>query len=140
RSSRLPYPTLFRSMAVAAADEVDVDRRAEVDGQGSPKLLDHLRLERPDAAPQRDVVGEERSPSEVDHDARQRFVERGVRRRKSHDAFPITEGLRQSLAEHDAGVLDEVVRVEMEVARPAKGQGGSAIRTGLFAQVSKTTR
>src|SRR5438132_13287880 len=126
-------------MAVAPADDVDVDGRAEMDRKRLPEFLQHLRLERADAAAQRDVVGQVGALAEVDHDAGQGFIERRVRRREARDPGAVSERLRKTLAEHDAGILDEVMCIYMDIAGAAEVEVEPSIPRDLFEQMGEAS-
>ena len=59
-------------------------------------------------------------PGEVDHDARQRLVERHVGVAVADDALLVADRRLERLAERDADVLDRVVRVDVQVALGAR--------------------
>ena len=83
----------------------------------------------------RHVVGKEGPPPEVDHHARQRLVERRVGRREAHDARAIAERCDSAWPTHDARVLDQVVRVDVQVAGAAKRQVEPAVARDLLEHV-----
>ena len=63
-----------------------------------------------------DVPDQERPAGNVDRRARQRLVHGKVERSVAGDAAPLAERLGNGLAERDAGILDGVVVVDMQVA------------------------
>ena len=69
--------------------------------------LDHLRL----------VVHEVRPAGQVDGRLHQALVERHERVAEAAQPALVAERLAQRLAEREAGVLDRVVGVDLEVAR-----------------------
>ena len=58
-------------------------------------------------------------PRQVDSHLHQRLVERHERVAEADDPGLVTEGLAQRLTEHDRGVLDGVVRVDV-AGRPRR--------------------
>ena len=119
-------------VTVPAADHIHVNGCAEMDRQRSPELFEDFGLHRPDAPAQRDVVREIRSLAEVDHNARKRLVKWCVSRGEACDAGPITKRLRECLAEDDAGILDKVMRVDVNVTGPTKREVESAVARDLL--------
>src|SRR5207248_1439632 len=61
----------------------------------------------------RNLEDEEGAAGEVDHDARQRLVERHVRMAEAADAALVAEGFGEGLTEDEGGVLDRVVIVDV---------------------------
>src|SRR2546421_445786 len=76
-------------------------------------------------------AGEKRARAEIDHAPRQRFVERRVGGRESRDAVTLAERLRQRLAQHDPRILDQVMRVALDIPCAAELQVESAVPRDL---------
>jgi hypothetical protein len=102
---------------VDPAQVVDVQRDARVVHETAEELDRQVDVERADPrACERHVEFEARPAREVDHDARQRLVERHVRMAVAADALAVADRLRDGLTERDADILDRVVIVDMRVA------------------------
>src|SRR5205085_1135971 len=65
------------------------------------------------------VEHEERTAREIDDDARERFIEGHVCVAEATDAGFIAERFRERFAEHERGVFDGVVIIDVDVARGA---------------------
>ena len=85
-----------------------------------PELLSQLGVEsaacRGSAVGELDVVVEIGAPGQIEGHFDERLVERHRDRGEPTHAGLGTESLGESLAEHDADVLDGVVRVDLEIA------------------------
>ena len=102
-------------MGVLAAQVVDVQRDERVIDEALEELVREVDVERADhRARERHVELEARPAREIDHDARQRLVERHVRVAVAGEPLLVAERLRHRLAERDADVLDRVVRVDVQ--------------------------
>ena len=102
---------------VAAAQRVEVQVEARVVGERPEEVLEELRRHGADHRRlERHVEVQERPAGEVDDAARQRLVERDVGVAEADDALLVAERLLERLAQHDAHVLDRVVRVHVQVA------------------------
>src|SRR5205807_8034922 len=106
-----------------------------MDRQRFPELVEHLRLDCADAAAQRYVVEEEGPAAQIDHDPRQRLVERCVSERETCDAIAVAERLRERLAHDDACGLDQVMRVRVKVACAAELEVETAVARDLLQHV-----
>ena len=88
--------------------------------QGAPELLGQLNLEGRVAERCRlaelDLVVQVRPAGQVEGDIHERLVERQRDRREAADPRLGAERLGESLSEDDAGVLDGVVGVDLEVS------------------------
>ncbi len=94
-----------------------VQRDAGILRQRMEELAHQLGVEGADLRRREGDVPHQIRPSRhVDRGARQRLVHGEVDRGITHDAAPLAERLRQRLADRDAGVLDRVVVVDMQVA------------------------
>jgi hypothetical protein len=103
---------------VAPVDEVEVEVDLRVRRQGAEELLDEVGVEASDPrAADLDPVVQVAAPARVDHRPRQCVVERRVRVAEALDPQVVAERVAQRPSERDADVLDEVVLVDMEVAR-----------------------
>src|SRR5207248_7427686 len=129
--------SLGHVMTIAAANQIDVDRRPKMNRKCAPELFDDLGLERPDATAQRYVVGEKRPLPKIYDDAGERFVQRRVGGRETGDAVTVAHRLRQRLAQHDARVLDQAVSIDLQIARAAQPQVESAVARHLLQHVSR---
>ena len=88
---------------------------------GAPELLGQLRVEGRGTEPGRvggevEPVGEIRAARQVQRHLDQRLVERQQDGREAPDAGLVAQRLGQAPAEHDAHVLDGVVRIDLQVA------------------------
>ena len=105
---------------VAALEHVDVQRHAPAIGERLEEVAHqrHREVGRHPAPLHRVGHGqvEEAAARDVDHRARQRLVERRVRRAVARDAAAVADRGAQALAEHDADVLDGVMDVDVGVA------------------------
>ena len=63
-----------------------------------------------------------RPPGHVDGGVRERLVHRDERVAEAADALLVAQRLAQRLAEHDRGVLDGVVGLDLDVALGPHGQ------------------
>src|SRR5207253_9075300 len=106
-----------------------------MDRQRFPELVEHLRLDCADAAAQRYVVGEEGPAAQIDHDPRQRLVERCVSERETCDAIAVAARLRERLAHDDACVLHQVTRVHATAACAAAPEVETAVARDLLPPV-----
>src|SRR5207245_8878583 len=122
-------------MAIAPADHGDVNRRPEMNRESLPEFLQHLRLERAHASAQRHVVREVGTLAQADDHTCERFVEGRIRRCEPRDAGAVSHRLRQRLAQYDARVLDEVMRVDVHVARTAKREVEASLARHLLDHV-----
>ena len=105
---------------VAAGDEVDVDVRAHAVRHRLEEPLQHRQIHRAARALlELDVPVQVRAAGEVDHAARERLVEREVEASGARDAFAVAQRLVERLAQRDAGVLDRVVLVDVQIALAA---------------------
>ena len=57
-----------------------------------------------------------RTIAQINHHPRQSFVHRQIRASVTADAFLATKRLTQAIAQHDAGVLNGVMNVDLDVA------------------------
>ena len=103
-------------MRVVAAQVVDVQRHQRVVDEALKELMRQIDIEGADhGAGERHVKLKPRSPREIDHHARQGFIERHVRMAVAIDARLVTHRLFERLAERDADVFHRVVRVDVQV-------------------------
>src|SRR5207249_3847807 len=104
-------------MRVVAAQVVDMQRHLGVVGKTLEEFVHQVHVEVADQrALELDVVLEARPAGEIDHDARQRFVERYVGMPVTQNAFLLADGARHRLAQRDPYVLDRMMRVHLQVA------------------------
>src|SRR5690606_17733729 len=102
---------------VVAAQVVDVQCDLGVVHEALEELARQVDVEVPDHRPrERNVPVQARTARKVDHDARERLVERHVGVAIAADALLVADRARNGLAERDADVLDRVVRVDVQVA------------------------
>ena len=107
-------------MQVLAADAVHVDGRPRCLRVRLDELGDDVDVEVVDATVQLvHRVHERGAASVVDDAAHQRLVERRVGVTEPPDAVAIAERVADRTAEDEAHVLDEVVRVDVDVATAA---------------------
>src|SRR5262249_24616909 len=95
------------------------------------ELLDEgereLRRDEEHLAVERDFPGEIGPPGEIHDDPRQRFIERNVRVPEPADAALVPQRLPPRLAEREAGVLDGVVKVDVDVSRRLDGEAEAGV-------------
>ena len=107
-------------MGVAPSTKLEMQRDRRRMDERAPELFSELRLEgRVAQWPgllQVDVVMKIGAAGEVERDLDESFVERHRDRREAADAHLRAQRLAERLAEDDAGVLDRVVCVHLEVA------------------------
>ena len=122
---------------VVAAQVVDVQRHQRVIDEALEELVREVDVELADPrARERDVELEPGPAREIDHDARQRLVERHVGVAVAAHAFLVADRLRERLAERDADVLDRVVRVDVQVAlRASTSRSKHAVARDLVEHV-----
>ncbi len=105
---------------VAPLEHVDVQRHPSAIGECLEEVAHqrHGEVGRHPAPLHRVGHGqvEEAAARDVDHRARQRLVERRVRRAVARDAAAVADRGAQAFAEHDADVLDGVMDVDVGVA------------------------
>src|SRR5690606_2262725 len=102
-------------------DHVKVDLRAAC--QRLEEDLGELRVEASDARFRHvDLPDEVGASGEIQGAADTRFIHDEGRAAVASDAFPVPEGLLESLAEHDADILGRVVAVDLDVAPCSDGQ------------------
>nr|GEU28313.1 hypothetical protein [Tanacetum cinerariifolium] len=105
-------------VGVGAAQVVDVQGDQRMVDEAAEKLQRQVDVERADVrARKRDVVLDAWPAREVQHHARQRFVQRHVRVAVTDDALAVADGLGHGHAQRDAHVFHRVVVVDMDVAR-----------------------
>ena len=107
-------------VGVAAPAHHDVQRDRGRGGEGPPELLGQLRIEGRIAedllSGEVHVVVEEGPARQIEHDLHRGLVEgHGDAGEAAHPGL-VAESLAEGLAQHDAGVLDGVVGVHLEVA------------------------
>ena len=68
------------------------------------------------------AVLDERAAAEIEHDTGERLVHRQISPAVAADAALVTQRLGQGLAERDAGILDGVVQVDLEVPLRPHGE------------------
>ncbi len=104
-------------MRVPAVEDLRVDIGVDVVRYGTEKFLDQLEGKVPDVRHElRDAVLEKGAAAEVDDHAGERFVHGEVAVTVAADADLVAECLLECHSEHDPGVLDTVVRINVEVA------------------------
>src|SRR5260221_13261441 len=104
-------------MRVVPTQVVDMQRLLGVIGKTLEEFVHQVHVEVADQrALELDVVLEARPAGEIDHDARQRLVERYVGMPVAPDAFLVTDGARHRLAQRDPDVLHRVMGVHLQVA------------------------
>jgi hypothetical protein len=64
----------------------------------------------------RDTKDDERSATEIERDAHERFVHRQVKESVAANAFLVAEGLGERLTEGNAGIFDGVMKIDFDVA------------------------
>ena len=113
---------------VLAGHEAHVHGDPRRGDQRAPELLGQLgvegrRAEPGGVGPEADVVGQVGPARDVEGDLDERLVERQRDGGEAPDAGLVPERLGQGLAQHDADVLDGVVRVDVEIAGGAGRRG-----------------
>ncbi|CDX17810.1 hypothetical protein MPLA_1170034 [Mesorhizobium sp. ORS 3359] len=104
-------------MVVGAVMIGHMQRDAGILRQGLEELAHQLGVESADfRRREADVPDQEGPAGNIDRRAGQRLVHGKVDRGVAHDAAPLAQSLAQRLADGDAGVLDRVVVVDMQVA------------------------
>src|ERR1051326_514892 len=107
-------------MSVASANQIDVDVARALVRERFKKLLDQRErkvfVDEQHLAVHRYVEDEIRAAGEVDHDARERFVERDVGVAEAAGPARVAEGGGEDLAEDQTDVFDGVVIVDERVA------------------------
>lgn len=104
-------------MRVVAAQVIDVQRHEGMIDETLEKLMGQIDVEFADpGAAEFDIEGKPRPAGEIDHDTRQRLVQRHVGMTVAADALLVADGLGQRLAEGNADILDRMMRVDMQVA------------------------
>src|SRR5262249_4379230 len=101
----------------AAVEHASVEVGAGMIDEAAEEILDQLGLEVAHEADADQVsVDERRAASESYRYHREGLIHRQNEVAGPVDAFAVAEGARETLAEHDAGVLDGVVLVHVEIA------------------------
>ena len=102
---------------VVALEIVDVQRDQRVIGEALEEFMHQIDVELADTRAHKvDFQRQSRTAREVDHHARQRFVERHIGVAVTAYAILGAERLDEGLAERDADVLDGVMRVDVQIA------------------------
>jgi len=100
-------------MIVLAPETVDVHRDGGGAGEALQAVADHLRAEVADPlVRERELADEEGPVRQVDHRARQRFVQRRVRGAEAGQAGARAEALVEGGAQGQEGVFGGVVVVD----------------------------
>src|SRR5947207_3083091 len=123
-------------MIVLALEHVDVQREPRRDGEGAQHVRDVLAREPPDRLPSEVErhVGM-RAARQIDHRARQGFVERGEGRSEPRHAAPLPQGAVERLPQCQRAVLGGVVVVDVEVPRAGERQVEPAVAAQRVEQV-----
>lgn len=80
------------------------------------KFVHQIDIEFADSRPRElDREDQPRASGNVEHDARQRFIERNISMTVAAYAFLVGDGARESLAKSNADVLDRMVRIDAQV-------------------------
>src|SRR5699024_10738825 len=104
-------------VGVGASQGVDVQGHQRVIGKALEEFLEQVNVKTTDSsAGKRHVHGQTRAPREVDHYARQRFIQRDIGMVIAGHAFFVADGLGESLAEGDTNIFHSVVIVDVGVA------------------------
>src|ERR1044071_2712178 len=107
-------------MSVASANQIDVDVARALVRERLEELLDQRErkvfVDEQHLAVHRYVEDEIRAAGEVDHDARERLVERDVGVAEAPDAALVAEGGGEDFTEDQTDVFDGVVIVDERVA------------------------
>ncbi|OQA31659.1 MAG: hypothetical protein BWY57_02288 [Betaproteobacteria bacterium ADurb.Bin341] len=101
---------------IQAAQIVDMQGHARVIDQPLKEFTRQIDLELSDQRTGKlDMEFQSRPAGEVDHHARQRFVERHISITVAGQPFLVTPGLGQRLAQRDADILDRMMRVNLQI-------------------------
>ena len=102
---------------IDAAQVVDVQRHPGVIDEAPEKFQEQVDIEFTDARTGViDVIFQPRPAGQIDHHARQRFVERHIGMAVATYALLVAERLREGLAEGNARVFHRVVRIDVQIA------------------------
>ena len=117
---------------VAAAHEFEVHGEARREGDRLEEVAHHRSGEVPADEVELEAgrladVHEVRATRDVDDGLRERLVEGNEGVAVAGDSALVSEGLPDGLAEHDPGVLDGVVHVDVGVAARAHGEVGERV-------------
>ena len=78
-----------------------------------------------------------RAPTEIKGNKDQRLVHRDHRMTEASDTTPLAEGLVQRLPKHKSNILDEMMRVPLDVARGLNGEVKQTVPGELLQHVVK---
>src|SRR5205807_6763463 len=116
---------------VAAAEQIDVHVGPRLVGHGLEESLEDAQVHRAARAlVERDVPVQEAAAGEIDHAARQRFVEGKIEAAGAGDAGAIARRLIDGAPQRDAGVLDGVVLIDVQIALA----GDARVESGVLRQ------
>ena len=103
---------------VVAPDQVEMHRQPGVEHQSAEELRREKHIVVAQHLPLRnvDVVRQIGTPGDVHHTAHQRLIERHHRVGVAANARAVTQRLGDGLAQHDAGVFDGVMPVDVQIA------------------------
>src|SRR5690348_12198860 len=80
------------------------------------KLLNQLRLKIPDSRRlEIDFVYKVRTSGKIDHNARERLVQRNVRMRESRNPPPVAARFEKRLTQNPTHIFDRMVAVDFEI-------------------------
>ena len=104
-------------MRVVTAQIVDVKRDQCVIDEALKELVRQVNVELAHhCACEWHMPLEARTSGKIDHDPRQRFVQRDVRKTEAANAFLVADGTRDRLPKGDADILDRVVAIDVQIA------------------------
>src|SRR5258708_20695107 len=104
-------------MSVSAFQVVDVQCYQSMINKSMEKLVHQVDVEFTDQpAGVVDRIFETGPPREVDHHARQRFIQRNIGVTIATHAFLVADSFGKGLAERDSDVLDSMVGIDMKIA------------------------
>ena len=121
---------------VGALQVVDVQRDQRVIDEALKKLVDELRVELADrAAGELRIQHQTRAAREIDHHARQRFIQRHIAVAVARQAALVAHRLLDRLADGNAHVFHRVVAVDVQIALALHIQIDQAVARDLVQHV-----
>ena len=104
-------------VGVLAAQVVDVQGHAGMIDQAMEKFAEQIDVEATDhRAREIDVHFQPRTTGQIDHDARQGFIERHIAVTVASQPLLVAPGLGQCLTEGNSQILNGVMRVDVQIA------------------------
>ena len=110
--------SLSHVVGITTGEDIDMEIHSGIHGNRAQELLDELKRKgRPDRGHiGGGVVSQKWPPAQIHHRANERLVHRHIKKSVSADAGLVAKGFCNRLPKQDAGVLDRVVIINLDVA------------------------